>query len=516
MSSREATTSIRALPVPYLSRRLSIFMIIGYGALCVALASAGFSDADDHFYLEAADSWLAHVPFLGTTHWHLRHPLVLAIAASFRLFGRSEAAMILPTIVCYFGILLLTFDLVQRVSDRTTGMLAAILVASTPLFAILAKGPNPDEMEVFLTLVSFWFFLRGIEQGRAALLVLSGVALGVAWTLRQSCVPLLMLYGILFVAGYKIKRSRYLLIALGFVPVAIGELLFYLAYTGDAFYRFAVDSRFLDIPSAHVIGRTMHGLRPPFNIAIMKAWVPDGFIDVHWLINPYIDFFANWNYGLIFFTGVWAAFVLCIRGSRASRSRQFLLLIGSWSVLSLIVVLYVLNLRPQPRYFAIIAWTMTVMTALWVREVAWPRSRWLASTIIFTIMISDILLINLRPDPLHEIREAASYAGGSTKPLWIYPAFAEHAAFLLEGAAVADRVHAGAPETVPPGGLYFTTRAKGDALIATGWREVWHEQAQLALLMTPFQPVQGWVPDKLLAVMRRGYPESVVLEAPGR
>src|ERR1700716_2674870 len=143
MSSREATTSIRTWPAPYLSRSLSIFVIVGYGALCLTLASAGFSDEDDHFYLEAADGWLAHIPFLGTTHWHLRHPLVLAIAASFRLFGRSEAAMMLPTILCYFGILLLTFDLAQRISDRTTGMLAAILVASTPLFVIYARVPYP-------------------------------------------------------------------------------------------------------------------------------------------------------------------------------------------------------------------------------------------------------------------------------------------------------------------------------------------------------------------------------------
>src|SRR2546421_9525283 len=93
-----------------------LFFIFGYATLCLLLVVGGFSDWDDHSYVEAADGWLAHAPFIGTTHWHLRHPLVLAIAASFWLFGRSEAALMVPTILCYLGILFLTFRIVLPVT----------------------------------------------------------------------------------------------------------------------------------------------------------------------------------------------------------------------------------------------------------------------------------------------------------------------------------------------------------------------------------------------------------------
>ena len=105
-----ASTTLPAQPVvgpaiPYVAG-------FGVGAVLLSLAAAGYSDSDDHFYIEAADGWLAHMPFVGTTHWHLRHPFVLAIAASFAAFGRTELALMLPTLLAYVSILLLTIWMV--------------------------------------------------------------------------------------------------------------------------------------------------------------------------------------------------------------------------------------------------------------------------------------------------------------------------------------------------------------------------------------------------------------------
>lgn len=495
---------------------LSLVAIAFYGLLCLFLAVAGFTDADDHFYLEAADGWIAHAPFVGTTHWHLRHPLVLAIATFFRLFGRSESAMMLPTMLCYFGILFLTFLMVRRVTDGATAALAALLVASTPLFPVYAKVPYPDEMEVFLTLQSLWFFLRGIERGSAAPLVLSGIVIGVAWLLRESCVPLIILYGILFLFGYKIDRYRYFFIGLGFVPIVIAEWLFFFVFADDAFYRFAIDSRALDISSAHVIGHTMHGLRPPFNKEIMKSWLPNSIIDVHWLVNPYIDFFTNGSYGFICFTGTWAAFVICIRQYRGLPSGQFVRLICLWSILCLIVTIYVLNMRPQPRYFGTVTWTCAVMSAMWLRQIMWSRSVFLASALISIIVISDVFLMDLRPDPLYVERVLVAYAEKSEEPIWTENDVAYHSAFLLECAGINSRVHASGPNETPPRGLFFTTRREADVLIANGWREAWHRQPEMAVLARPFETVDIWLPEKLRSVLRRGYPEVVVVRAPAR
>ena len=86
----------------------------GWVRCCFLWPPLATATSDDHFYIEAADGWLAHMPFVGTTHWHLRHPFVLAIAASFAAFGRTELALMLPTLLAYVSILLLTIWMVAR------------------------------------------------------------------------------------------------------------------------------------------------------------------------------------------------------------------------------------------------------------------------------------------------------------------------------------------------------------------------------------------------------------------
>ena len=47
---------------------------------------------DAERYIRAALVWAEEGPTLGETHWALRYPIVLPVAAAFRLFGPSEIA----------------------------------------------------------------------------------------------------------------------------------------------------------------------------------------------------------------------------------------------------------------------------------------------------------------------------------------------------------------------------------------------------------------------------------------
>ncbi len=45
---------------------------------------------DDDFAIKAAQGWINSFPYLGQTHWELRHPLVLSIAISIQFsLGRE-------------------------------------------------------------------------------------------------------------------------------------------------------------------------------------------------------------------------------------------------------------------------------------------------------------------------------------------------------------------------------------------------------------------------------------------
>jgi Dolichyl-phosphate-mannose-protein mannosyltransferase len=500
-----ASTTLPAQPVvgpaiPYVAG-------FGVGAVLLSLAAAGYSDSDDHFYIEAADGWLAHMPFVGTTHWHLRHPFVLAIAASFAAFGRTELALMLPTLLAYVSILLLTIWMVRSVADNTAAALAAIFVASVPVFVIYARTPFPDEIEVMLVLLSLFLFRRGIEHGRTAFFVLSGAVVGISWLLRASCLPLIALYGVLFVIGWRSARSLYMWLIVGFAPLLLGEWVFFWATTDDPFYRLRVDVHSLEIPSAFMIGGVAGGLRPPFNLTLMAKWLPNS-IHVHWLVDPYLGFLINGSYGPIFWTGIPGAVVMC-SCLQQSPTRDFSRLICTLAVLWIIIEVWVLNLAAQPRYFGPVTWMAAVMTALWLRQMVPTKRSWIIATTAM-ILATNLLAISLRPDPVRAERVLAAYAARSPDSLWTN---LSRGAFLQDELGVADRVHIALSTQVPPGGLYVVTRPDAISLGIAGWREVFCDPAKPPLLLRPLALLDRFSP-RLAALIRRGNADVVVLRAP--
>ena len=503
-----SSSILPALPASPALRSLRPYVVgFGLGAALLGLAAAGYSDGDDHFYIEAADGWLAHVPFVGTTHWHLRHPFVLAIAASFAIFGRTELALMLPTLMAYAGILALTIRMVRLIADDTAAAWAALLVASVPVFVLYARIPYPDEIELVLVLLSLFLLWRGIERQCLGLMVLSGAVVGVCWLVRASCLPLIVLYGTLFLIGWRAPRSFYLWLIAGFVPLLLGEWAFFWATTGNAFYRFAIDASSLEIPSAHMIGGVAHGLRPPFNLALMAKWKPNG-IHVHWLVDPYLDLLTNGSYGPIFWTGIPAAIAMCAR-PQPSPTRAFSRVVCAFAVLWIVLEIWVLNLRPQPRYFGPVTWTASVMTALWLRELIATRRGWVVG-IAAAIVVADLLVIVARPDPVRAERVLAAYAERSPEPVWTN---LSHGAFLLDERAVADRVHVAPPTQVPPGRPYVVTRPDAVSLGIAGWQEVFCNRAPPPLLLRPLA-VLNEISPRLATLIRRGAADVLVLRAP--
>ena len=65
--------------------------------LTLRFSPTGFAGGgtDDQRYLEAALAWYRDGIEPGKTHWALRHPLILAVLASFKMFGPTTDAMLL-------------------------------------------------------------------------------------------------------------------------------------------------------------------------------------------------------------------------------------------------------------------------------------------------------------------------------------------------------------------------------------------------------------------------------------
>ena len=419
---------------------LSALPALLLGGLLLLVANAGYTAEDDAHYLSAADHWLAGEAFLGTTHWELRHPHIFAITASFLIFGRSEAAMMMPTLAAYFGVILITVWLLRQIAGHRAALLAGLFFAATPIFVFYARIPYPDMTELFFCVVSFVFLWNGLESGRNRWFVLAGLAMSMAWMIRSSTLPLIILYGILFLAGFGVSRTKYLTMAVGFAPPVLIEWWYYWRRAGDPFYRFAVDMNSLEIPTAHMVGKVAHGLRPPFNVELMQRWVPNSVVDVHWLVNPYIDFLTNPSFGLLYAAAIAASINVLRSGHLPQSARGFAWVVVLLAVLWIFCTIYVLNLRPQARYFMPVSWACCVLLGLGMdqfmrRSGANPR-RYGAVAIVLFLLI-DAALVSARKDPMQAERElvdfVASHDGAFLTDLG-------KARFLIEERGLANRV----------------------------------------------------------------------------
>ena len=107
-------------------------LLAAFTICIIAFGWVGYYGSDDMSYAGGAIGWLENFPYVGDSHWTLRHTVVIPIAILFGFFGPSEVALVLPTILYFLAILALTYFVVQRYFDWTVACLAIVLIASLP------------------------------------------------------------------------------------------------------------------------------------------------------------------------------------------------------------------------------------------------------------------------------------------------------------------------------------------------------------------------------------------------
>jgi 4-amino-4-deoxy-L-arabinose transferase-like glycosyltransferase len=145
-------------------------------ALCAVLTLPNLGapslwDVDEGVNAEAAremrdnDSWL-----IPTFNYKLRtaKPVMLywLQRASFAAFGVSEWSARLPSAILTCCAVLLLYELTRRMFDRTTGLLAGVVLASAVEVCMLAHAATPDAALLFFTVLTFYAFWRGHEGWR--------------------------------------------------------------------------------------------------------------------------------------------------------------------------------------------------------------------------------------------------------------------------------------------------------------------------------------------------------------
>lgn len=100
--------------------------------------------------------------------------------AAYQTLGVDEFSARLPSAIAALLTVLLAYELARSLFGRQTGLLAGVIVASTPMLCGAARFANPDALLNLFTALTLTLFWRGHERPRALWFAAVGAAAGFA------------------------------------------------------------------------------------------------------------------------------------------------------------------------------------------------------------------------------------------------------------------------------------------------------------------------------------------------
>jgi 4-amino-4-deoxy-L-arabinose transferase-like glycosyltransferase len=109
----------------------------------------------------------------------------MLMGLSGRVFGFSSFSMLAPEALCGVGAVLLLHNTVKRTLGHRAALLAALMLALTPIFVAMSRFNNPDALLVLLEVAAAWALVRALRSGRTREVLLCGVFVGLAFNVKM-------------------------------------------------------------------------------------------------------------------------------------------------------------------------------------------------------------------------------------------------------------------------------------------------------------------------------------------
>ncbi|MEU3410959.1 glycosyltransferase family 39 protein [Streptomyces sp. NPDC006658] len=103
------------------------------------------------------------------------------MALSVRLFGLNSWALLVPEVLMGVATVGVVYAAVRRRSGPVAGLVAGVVLALTPVAALMFRFDNPDALLALLMSVACYLVVRAVEDGRTKWLVWAGTAIGFAF-----------------------------------------------------------------------------------------------------------------------------------------------------------------------------------------------------------------------------------------------------------------------------------------------------------------------------------------------
>ncbi|WP_032405733.1 glycosyltransferase family 39 protein [Rhodococcoides fascians] len=114
------------------------------------------------------------------------------MSLSVRIFGLNTWAMLVPQALLGVASVALLRATVKKRFGGAAGLLAGLVLAVTPVAALMFRFNNPDALLVLLMIASVWALLRGVETGKTKWLLITGMFVGFGFLTKQLQVMLVV------------------------------------------------------------------------------------------------------------------------------------------------------------------------------------------------------------------------------------------------------------------------------------------------------------------------------------
>ncbi|MET8947382.1 glycosyltransferase family 39 protein [Streptomyces sp. NPDC004542] len=123
------------------------------------------------------------------------------MALSVRIFGLNSWAILVPEVLMGVATVAVVYAGVRRRFSPAAGLIAGVVLALTPVAALMFRFNNPDAMLALLMALACYLVVRALEDGRTKWLVWAGAAIGFAFlakTLQAFLIlpPLAIVYAV--------------------------------------------------------------------------------------------------------------------------------------------------------------------------------------------------------------------------------------------------------------------------------------------------------------------------------
>ncbi|HTH17157.1 MAG TPA: glycosyltransferase family 39 protein, partial [Magnetospirillum sp.] len=427
-----------------LSERATLAALAALAVLMLTWRWIGFQGGDDKYYAEAALDWIEHFPALGASHWALRYPVVLSIAASFVLLGKSTFAIGVVSSVFYAGILALDYIFLRHWFGWRPAALATLLSVLVPALPVQATYADCDVIEAFFIVASLWLYLLArLERARSWVLVASGIMAGLAFLTRETAVVLLLFYGLLFLFSPGMARRAYVVAGLGVALVVGAQMAYFAVRTGDPLYRQTISAHHDVVDRDHQIAATRQ---------LGKVIDGEGVLSVNKYADPLLIVLVSQKFGLLFALAVPAALWASFRADFEERRRQVMRAVSALALMwFLFISLAGSILYLVPRYYILAALLLCFPLAVAGERLLGRRNPWamIAAAGLGLSSLGLMYLENIHPQ-LSEQLLVETVRAAVDPVVYTDPKTLGRARFPLELAGLAGRVSAAPP---PPGAL---------------------------------------------------------------